>query len=49
MDIKVAYILNTANAVNYKVKTMLLPQLEEERHGVDLLGIFFFDDNTHTC
>ena len=42
---KVAYILNTPNAANYKVGTMILPQLEENRHGVDVLGIFFFDDN----
>ena len=42
---KVAYILNTPNAANYKVGTMILPQLEEDRHGVDVLGIFFFDDN----
>ena len=44
---KVAYILNTPNAANYKVGTMILPQLEEDRHGVDVLGIFFFDDNTY--
>ena len=44
---KVAYILNTPNAANYKVGTMILPQLEEHRHGVDVLGIFFFDDNTY--
>ena len=43
---KVAYILNTPNAANYKVGDMILPQLEENRHGVDVLGIFFFDDNT---
>ena len=42
---KVAYILNTPNAANYKVGTMILPQLEEERHGAEVLGIFFFDDN----
>ena len=42
---KVAYILNTPNAANYKVGTMILPQLEEDIHGVDVLGIFFFDDN----
>jgi sulfur relay (sulfurtransferase) complex TusBCD TusD component (DsrE family) len=42
---KVAYILNTPNAANYKVGDMILPQLEEDRHGVDVLGIFFFDDN----
>ena len=39
---KVAYILNTPNAANYKVGTMILPQLEEDRHGVEVLGIFFF-------
>ena len=44
---KVAYILNTPNAANYKVGTMILPQLEEDRHGVEVLGIFFFDDNTY--
>ena len=42
---KVAYILNTPNAANYKVGTMILPQLEADSHGVDVLGIFFFDDN----
>ena len=42
---KVAYILNTSNAANYKVGTMILPQLEEGRHGAEVLGIFFFDDN----
>ena len=44
---KVAYILNSPNAANYKVGTMILPQLEEDRHGADVLGIFFFDDNAY--
>jgi len=26
---------------------MILPQLEEDRHGVDVLGIFFFNANTY--
>lgn len=43
--LKVAYILNTSNAANYKVGDMILPQLESDSHGVDVLGIFFFDDN----
>ena len=43
---KVAYILNSPNAANYKVGEMILPQLEADRHGVDVVGIFFFDDNT---
>ena len=42
---KVAYVLNTPNAANYKVGDMILPQLEAGNHGVDVLGIFFFDDN----
>ncbi|MEE2874988.1 MAG: SaoD/DsrE family protein [Chloroflexota bacterium] len=42
---KVAYILNSPNAANYKVGAMILPQLESDSHGVDVLGIFFFDDN----
>ena len=42
---KVAYILNTPNAANYKVGSMILPQLEAGTHGVDVVGIFFFDDN----
>ncbi len=42
---KVAYVLNMPNAANYKVGQMILPQLEEDRHGVEVVGIFFFDDN----
>jgi sulfur relay (sulfurtransferase) complex TusBCD TusD component (DsrE family) len=26
---------------------MILPQLEEHRHGVEVVGMFFFDDNTY--
>ena len=43
---KVAYILNTPSAANYKVGEMILPQLESGNHGVEVVGIFFFDDNT---
>lgn len=44
---KVAYILNAPNAANYKLGTMILPQLESGKHGVTVLGIFFFDDNCY--
>ena len=44
---KVAYILNNPNAANYKLGTMILPQLEAGDHGVEVVGIFFFDDNTY--
>ena len=43
---RVAYILNSPNAANYKVGEMILPQLENDAHGVEVVGIFFFDDNT---
>ena len=43
---KVAYILNSPSAASYKVGEMILPQLEADNHGVDVVGIFFFDDNT---
>jgi len=43
---KVAYILNTSNAANYKIGEMILPQLEKNTHVADVLGIFFFNDNT---
>ncbi|NNC41595.1 MAG: sulfur reduction protein DsrE [Acidimicrobiia bacterium] len=42
---KVAYILNTPRAASYKVQQMILPQLEAGMHGVEVVGIFFFDDN----
>ena len=38
---KVAYVLNTPNAANYKVGEMILPQLESDSHGVEVVGIFF--------
>ncbi|MEM8739998.1 MAG: SaoD/DsrE family protein [Pseudomonadota bacterium] len=42
---KVAYVLATNMASTYKLATMILPQLEAEQHGVEVVGIFFFDDN----
>ena len=44
---KVAYIFHQPNAANYKLRTMILPQLEAGDHGVDVVGMFFFDDNTY--
>jgi hypothetical protein len=26
---------------------MILPQLEQNNHGVDVVGMFFFDDNAN--
>lgn len=45
---KIAYIFSTGgrNAA-YKLGRMILPQLEEHRHGAEVVGMFFFDDNTY--
>ncbi len=43
---RVAYILATPRAASYKLGQMILPQLEAGVHGVEVAGIFFFDDNT---
>ena len=43
---KVAYVLANPNASTYKLAKMILPQLEAGTHGVQVVGIFFFDDNT---
>jgi sulfur relay (sulfurtransferase) complex TusBCD TusD component (DsrE family) len=42
---KVAYVLVTNLASTTKLATMILPQLEQNNHGADVVGIFFFDDN----
>ena len=45
---KVAYLFSTTgHTVSYKLGKMILPQLEEHRHGVEVVGMFFFDDNTY--
>jgi len=45
---KVAYIFSTqGHSVSYKLGKMILPQLEEGRHGVEVVGMFFFEDNAY--
>ena len=45
---RVAYIFATSgHTVSYKLGKMILPQLEEGRHGAEVIGMFFFDDNTY--
>lgn len=45
---KVAYIFATSgHNASYKLGKMILPQLEEGRHGVEVVGMFFFDDNNY--
>lgn len=45
---RVAYVFATSgNTAHYKLGQMILPQLEEARHGADVVGMFFFDDNNY--
>jgi sulfur relay (sulfurtransferase) complex TusBCD TusD component (DsrE family) len=44
---KVAYVFSTSgHTASYKLGKMILPQLEDGTHGVEVVGMFFFDDNT---
>jgi hypothetical protein len=46
--LKVAYIFSTqGHTVSYKLARMILPQLEEDRHGAEVVGMFFFEDNCY--
>jgi hypothetical protein len=48
MQMKVAYIFSTSgHTASYKLGKMILPQLEEGRHGAEVVGMMFFDDNTY--
>jgi sulfur relay (sulfurtransferase) complex TusBCD TusD component (DsrE family) len=44
---KIAYVFATPRAASYKLGLMILPQLEAGTHGVDVVGMFFFDDNVY--
>ena len=45
---KVAYIFSSVGqTIDYILGDMILPQLEADNHGVDVAGMFFFDDNTY--
>jgi hypothetical protein len=45
---KIAYLFtNSGHTASYELGKMILPQLEEGRHGVDVVGMFFFDDNNY--
>src|SRR5680860_297969 len=46
--VKVAYVFSTSgHTASYKLGKMILPQLEEGSHGAEVVGMFFFDDNTY--
>ena len=43
---KVAYIFSTSgHTASYKLGKMILPQLEAGNHGVEVVGMMFFDDS----
>lgn len=45
---KIAYVFATSgHTASYRLGQMILPQLEEERHGAEVVGMFFFDDNNY--
>jgi hypothetical protein len=45
---KVAYLFSTSgHTADYKLGQMILPQLEAGDHGVDVVGMMFFDDNNY--
>ena len=45
---KVAYVISASgHSASYKLGKMILPQLEKGNLGADVVGMFFFDDNTH--
>jgi hypothetical protein len=46
--VKVAYVFATSgHTASYKLGKMILPQLENGSHGVDVVGMMFFDDNNY--
>tara|TARA_B100001123_G_C15331888_1_gene1031476 strand:- start:3796 stop:4173 length:378 start_codon:yes stop_codon:yes gene_type:complete len=44
---KIAYVFKTNMASTVQLSQMILPQLEKGNHGVDVIGMFFFDDNCY--
>lgn len=45
---KIAYVFATDQSSTFKLATMILPQLEQDIHGVDVVGMMFFDDNVYS-
>lgn len=41
---KVAYIFESTHALTI-LESMIIPQMEENRHGADVMGMMFFFDN----
>ena len=45
---KVAYIFRNDMSATFQLATMILPQLETGNHGVEVVGMMFFDDNVYS-
>jgi DsrE/DsrF-like family. len=44
----VAYVFSSSGqTIDYILGDMILPQLERDEHGVEVVGMFFFHDNTY--
>jgi len=43
---KVAYVFSTTNSEEI-LRTMIIPQLLDERHGAEVAGMMFFFDNSY--
>ena len=44
---KVEYVFRSDMALTFQLASMIIPQLEGGFHGVDVVDMFFFDDNTY--
>ena len=44
---RIAYIFRNDMSSTFQLSSMILPQLENKSHGVDVVGMMFFDDNLH--
>ena len=45
---KVAYIFRNDMSATFQLATMILPQLEQDNHGVEVVGMMFLDDNVYS-
>lgn len=45
---KVAYIFRNDMSSTFQLASMILPQVEQGNHGVEVVGMMFFDDNVYS-
>ena len=44
---KVAYVFRNDMSATFQLASMILPQLEQSTHGVEVVGMMFFDENVY--